>query len=377
MKVQFINSIHDIAAGEWNNLCTDNPFIQHQFFAALEDSGSTTQQTGWTPHHAIVVEHGKLIAALPLFIKTHSYGEYVFDWAWADAYEQHGLDYYPKLVSAIPFTPSSGQRLLMEPNYHNNRLLQLITDAIKTETLSLGASGWHCLFPQLAVHTALTAQQFSPRLGCQFQWINNSYQSFDEFLALFNSRKRKMVNKERRKVYEQGLQLTIKSGREVTNDEWSLFHELYHRTYLKRSGRHGYLGPTVFHQLAQTMADNIVLVIAYHQHEMVAAALNFRDSNTLYGRYWGCKCEFEFLHFETCYYQGIEYCIHHNLHRFDSGAQGEHKIQRGFTPVETYSNHWIVDPRFKSAIDDFLVREERGVREYIKQVASYLPFKKT
>lgn len=378
MQLSFIDSIHQIGANDWNRLSDNSqyPFLQHAFLSALEDSGSTTVGTGWEPHHLLVRDRGQLCAAVPLYRKTHSYGEYVFDWAWADAYQRSGRHYYPKLVTAIPFTPASGPRFLLANSVEDECLLPMLTSAITEEALSLGASSWHCLFPETSVSEQLAARGFSRRLGCQFHWFNRGYRDFDDFLESFASRKRKNLKKERRRVVEQGIELVVKSGDEVTQSEWDLFYQLYHLTYFKRSGRQGYLGPDFFHRLAESMPASIVLVVAYQEGEMIAAALNFRDREYLYGRYWGCKQEFNFLHFEACYYQGIDYAIQHGLKRFDPGAQGEHKIQRGFTPVATWSNHWIAEPLFKDAIDDFLQREQASVSAYIADAESYLPFKK-
>ncbi len=374
MQFHFVDSIHQVAAEHWNRLSPANgyPFLRHEFLSALEDSGSTTRETGWQPRHLLVSDAGTVVAAAPLYSKTHSYGEYVFDWAWADAYRRSGRRYYPKLITAVPFTPSVGPRFL---GAEAERLLPAITDAIQAEVLTSGSSGWHCLFPSDAVSEQLQGLGYSRRQGSQFHWFNDHYSDFDDFLARFASRKRKNLNKERRRVREQGLSLVVKTGAEVDPDEWNQFYQLYHLTYFKRSGRQGYLGPDFFHRLAATMPEAMVLVLAYFEGEMIAAALNFRDRDTLYGRYWGCRQEFDFLHFETCYYQGIEYAITQGLKRFDPGAQGEHKIQRGFTPIPTWSNHWLVEPLFREAIDDFLVREQQAVETYLEDAATYLPFK--
>lgn len=378
MQLTFIDSIHQIPSADWNNLCAPSqyPFLRHEFLIALEDSGSTTGKTGWQPHHLLAKEADKLVAAIPLYKKTHSYGEYVFDWSWADAYQRQGRRYYPKLVTAVPFTPAYGPRFLVNKTTDIQKLMPEITNVIKEQALTLNASSWHCLFPEEAVCKTLASHGFSRRLGCQFHWFNQNFSDFEDFLERFSSRKRKNLKKERRRVAEQGIELVIKTGDNVTQDEWDMFYQLYHLTYFKRSGRQGYLGPDFFHQLAASMPESIVMVIAYFQNEMIAAALNLRDKETLYGRYWGCRQEFDFLHFEACYYQGIEYAINAGLKRFDPGAQGEHKIQRGFTPIPTWSNHWVADPFFKEAIDDFLIREEESVRSYIEDARSYLPFKK-
>ncbi len=376
MKAEFIASISAVSPQQWNALWqTDYPFTRHAFLTALEHSGSTGADTGWRPCHLLLWQKQRLLAALPLFEKSHSYGEYVFDWAWADAYQRSGLRYYPKLVTAIPFTPATGPRLGILPGADRERVHAHLFDALRQHAEQLRASSWHCLFPEAQLSTQLQQYQFSRRLGCQFHWFNRGYQSFDDFLSSFNSRKRKSLKRERRRVREQNIELEVRLGGELSEQEWRHFYEFYHLTYFKRSGRQGYLGPEFFPALAASMPESMVMVMARYHGELVAAALNFRDSDTLYGRYWGCRAEFDTLHFEACYYQGIDYAIAQGLQRFDPGAQGEHKIQRGFTPVPTWSNHWIADERFRAAIEDFLRRETSSVEQYMASACEYLPFK--
>lgn len=376
MDIKFVSSIHALSSAEWNGLCTtDYPFIRHEFFAALEDSGSTCADTGWQPHHLIVRLDGQLIGAVPLFIKTHSYGEYIFDWAWADAYHRHGYQYYPKLINAIPFTPCYGDRWLgFECPPDKTRIAQLI-QALKQECATLGVSGWHCLFPVEQLHHQLKQAGISARTGCQFHWFNHGYASFDDFVARMASRKRKNINRERRQVMAQGFQFETKAGAEITAADWDFFYSLYRNTYAKRSGHAGYLTREFFHLLGASLPDNTLLIIARRGAMPVAAAFFLRDRTTLYGRYWGCLAEYDFLHFETCYYQGIDYAIAQSLQRFDGGAQGEHKIQRGFEPVATYSNHWLAHPGFQAAIDDFVTAEAHSVAAYMAEAREYLPFK--
>ncbi len=374
MEIRFCPSIHDIGEAAWNALGDSHyPFTRFAFLAALEDSECCTRESGWQSYHVTLWDQDELIAAMPLYLKNHSYGEYVFDWSWADAYQQHNLDYYPKLITCIPFTPATGPRLLSKAPQEDT--LPILVEAILNEAKRLNCSSWHCLFPSENTREGLTAQGISPRLGSQFHWFNRDYQNFDEFLATFASRKRKNLRKERKRVEEQGIRLNVLTGVEISKSDWDLFYLLYHRTYFKRSGRQGYLNERFFQALAQTLAEQLVMIVAEKNGENIAAALCFRDNDTLYGRYWGCREEFDFLHFETCYYQGIEYCIREGLQRFDPGAQGEHKIQRGFEPVETWSNHWIANEEFRQAIDNFLVREQQGVRNYIADAKTYLPFK--
>jgi len=375
MEIRFCPSIHDIGEAAWNGLAeSDYPFTRFAFLAALEDSECCTRESGWQSYHISLWDKDTLIAAMPLYLKNHSYGEYVFDWSWADAYQQHNLDYYPKLITCIPFTPASGPRLLS--NRPKEDVLPILVNGILEEAKRLNCSSWHCLFPLEETRELLSKENINPRLGSQFHWFNRGYKTFDDFLNSFSSRKRKNLRKERKRVEEQGITLKILTGDDISKEDWDLFYLLYHRTYFKRSGRQGYLNERFFKVLAKNLSAQLVMVIAEKDEENIAAALCFRDSDTLYGRYWGCREEFDFLHFETCYYQGIEYCIREGLQRFDPGAQGEHKIQRGFEPVETWSNHWIANEEFRHAINNFLIREEQGVRNYIADAKAYLPFKR-
>lgn len=376
MQITFIATLEQVSATQWNSLCeSDYPFIRHQFLAALERSGSLGDGSGWHPHHLLVHEAGELLAALPLYRKSHSYGEYVFDWSWADAYQRYGVSYYPKLVTAIPFTPCSGPRLLVKDSQRLPALLPAIVAALKAEAVRLGASGWHCLFPLAPLSQSLEDLQLVQRHGAQFHWYNRGYASWDDFVAAMNSRKRKNINKERRAVAEQGIYFSHKQGGEITPADWQMFYRFYRNTYLKRSGHAGYLTEAFFAQLGEHFAEHCLLVIAEREHQPIAAALFFIDSKTIYGRYWGCRAEYDFLHFETCYYQGIDYAIQHQLERFDGGAQGEHKIARGFEPVVTYSNHWLARAEFQQAINQFVAAERSSIADYITDASSYLPFK--
>lgn len=371
---RFLTSIAQSRADEWNALAaTDYPFSRYQWFAALEQSGATCADTGWQPYHLLIEERGVPALLIPSFIKTHSYGEYVFDWAWADAYHQHGLNYYPKLLSAVPFTPCYGPRLL--GRWPDKALLDYATAAIRRECERQRLSGWHCLFPGAEQSAALSEQGLARRTGTQFHWYNRNYRSFDDFVATFSSRKRKNILKERRRVREQNFTFEVVAGDELTPEHWRFFYPLYQHTYLKRSGHTGYLKQAFFEQLGASMPEHCVLVIASLDGQKVAAALLIRDRTTLYGRYWGCLAEFDFLHFETCYYQGIDYAIAEGLQRFDGGAQGEHKLARGFEPVLTLSHHWLRDSRFQAAVDDFLQQEAAMVQDYFNDAREHLPFK--
>ncbi|WNO09271.1 GNAT family N-acetyltransferase [Teredinibacter sp. KSP-S5-2] len=385
LQCQFIDSINAVKASEWNALFhhSDNetqpyPFICHEFLAALENAGCTTETTGWKPQHLLVFHNSELIAAMPLYLKYHSYGEYVFDWSWADAYARYGLEYYPKLLNAIPFTPSVGPRFGLAPFVSGDEKENIYSFAIgkiQEHAENIHASGFHCLFP--SNFPSKTKNGFSTRIGCQFRWQNNNYRTFDEFLTTFNSRKRKSVKKERKDILSQNIIFKRRKASELSSEDWQRFYFLYRDTYLKRSGHDGYLNLEFFLQAASALPKQTLLVTAHKQMktDFFAAALYFMDSHTLYGRYWGTIEDINGLHFETCYYQGIEYCIENNLHSFDSGAQGEHKIQRGFTPIETCSYHWIRHAEFSHAIHQFVNEEAKEIKRYITDCSNYLPFK--
>ncbi|WP_317932118.1 GNAT family N-acetyltransferase [Halioxenophilus sp. WMMB6] len=379
MPIEVIASARALTDPQWHQLTgRDYPFLQQAFFLALEESGATTAQSGWQPSHLVAYEDGQPVALLPLFIKTHSYGEYVFDWSWADAYRRIGHDYYPKLVTAIPFTPATGPRFCfaehLTPAEREGLTGQLLA-RVQSLAAELHASSWHCLFPETEVAQQLAAQGFCLRQACQFHWFNHNFSNFDDFLATFNSRKRKNLKKERQKIPEQGITLRRVEGVELTPKDWHRFYDFYRLTYLKRSGHEGYLNEAFFQALGEKLADHLMMAQAFKEDRFVAAALFFKSSSHLYGRYWGALDEFDGLHFEACYYQGIEYAIEQGLACFDPGAQGEHKIQRGFTPTATWSNHWLADHRFHAAVVDFVTREVPHIEAYMAEAAQLLPFK--
>lgn len=342
----------------------------------MEHSGSTCEKTGWQPHHLILSDDVAIIAIFPLFIKTHSYGEYVFDWSWAEAYHRHGLEYYPKLINAIPFTPAGGPRWGIAPEQDEASVLGMACEIIEGELQRINGSSCHVLFTREQHTEYMQGTSWLLRSGYQYHWFNDNYTDFNDFLAAMSSRKRKNIVKERRKIIDQGIILQTKCGNEISEQDWHDFYLFYHITYIKRSGRQGYLSRDFFPLLAQTMSEHVVMVQATYDDEVVAAALCFKDEHTLYGRYWGCKENFDSLHFEACYYQGIEYAIAHNLKRFDPGAQGEHKIQRGFKPIKTFSHHYIEHPEFCDAIARFVTEEEKEVNRYLEEASELLPFKK-
>ena len=377
LEARFLSSIQQLSAAEWNRLAgTDYPFLRHEFLLALEESGSTDASSGWQPCHVTLYRDATLIALMPMYLKSHSYGEYVFDWSWADAWRRNGLDYYPKLVTAVPFTPATGPRLCIADNEPREPLVTAMLDAVRQFAAEQKLSSWHVLFPEAEDSELLGAAGTSTRLASQFHWFNRDYRDFDDFLTNFNSRKRKSLRRERRRVEEQGISLQRIEGAHISTEQWDRFYHFYQTTYAKRSGHGGYLTRDFFHRIGSELPGHCLLVMAELNGESVAGSLCFRSSNTLFGRYWGCLRELDCLHFEACYYQGIEYCIEQGLSRFDPGAQGEHKIQRGFEPIITRSNHWIADPGFAAAIEDFTQREYSHIESYIEQASDYLPFRR-
>jgi len=375
MKVKQINSMTQVVCEDWNRLTGDAyPFLRHEFLLALEQSGSVCEQTGWVPAHLLVFDEDQLVAFMPLYLKHHSWGEYVFDHQWAQAYQQHGLDYYPKWLTAIPLTPCQGARIVYKAGIDPIEVTQLLLNFIKQLSEQRGISSWHCLFPVEQQAEQLRSLGLSIREGVQFHWFNKGYRDFDGFLQSLSASKRKMIKRERRRIGEQGVRLLRIAGPDVSELQWRVFYEFYTMTYLKR-GSQPYLNLAFFQQIAAAMGEQLLLVLAVKNDKTIAAALSFVGRDTLYGRYWGCYEEYNSLHFEACYYQGLDYCLEHGLQRFDSGAQGEHKISRGFEPITTYSAHWLKDARFAKAIEEFLAREQKAVQLYKQDAASYLPFK--
>lgn len=374
MQIQSIASISEVPRNDWQQLARQQyPFLDYDFLHALEFSGSVGNGTGWIPHHFVIYDKQQLIAALPGYIKQHSQGEYVFDWAWADAYARSGIDYFPKLLSAIPFTPVCGPRFIQHPQA--SVPLTSLLQAIKASLRQLDASSWHLLFPLANELEAWRELGLCCRKGVQFHWFNRGYRNFNDYLQIFTSRKRKNINKERRRIHEQGIDMVRIPGRDITQQQLQEFYTFYQATYFKH-GQLGYLSAAFFQRLLDTMPNSLFYVFARARGKTVAAAFFMQGGDTLYGRYWGCLQEYDKLHFETCYYQGIEYCIEQGLTRFDPGAQGEHKIARGFEPVPTCSLHYISHPGFSRAIHDFVSREQTMMDHYEQEMRALLPFKK-
>lgn len=379
-KIRIHSRLSELDRDQWQALRHSRyPFLDYDFLLALESSGSIGQETGWLPYYIVAyndTESDPIEWIVPAFIKTHSYGEYVFDWSWAEAYQHHGLAYYPKLLCAVPFTPSTGPRLLHGPNTSAEQLWPNITALLDQLCEQQSLSGWHINFLPTTHALAITDEQHQPamRHGCQFHWHNRGYTDFDHYLDTFTSRKRKSVRKERQKITQQGIQIHRKTGTEISTDDIEFFYQCYQMTYAQRRSR-GYLNVDFFRQLLRDMSSQMLLVLAHDNDTPVAAALYFFDEHCLYGRYWGSLVDADALHFEACYYQGIEFCIERKLTRFDPGTQGEHKISRGFEPITTYSLHRLQHSDFHHAVHDFVHQEQQHIAQYQQQARSLLPFK--
>ncbi len=378
MQVKLIHHLNEISASAWNALegGIDNPFLRHEFLAGLEQHGCVGEHWGWLPHHLALYDSARLIGAVPMYLKYNSYGELVFDWAWADAYQRAGLNYYPKLVAAAPYSPVTGPRLLIAKDVDRNQVGNLLISQALELAREMRVSSLHWLFPNSDDMCRLEQQGLMRRTGTQFHWHNQGYRTFDEFLATFNAQKRKKLKRERRRVAEQGIQIEVLDGHSATTEQWQIFHDFYRTTFDKRGG-YPTLSEGFFRHLGQSMPESIVLMLATYEGRYVAGALSLRSSDTLYGRHWGCDEDFHSLHFELCYYQGLDYCIAHGLQRFEPGAQGEHKVARGFEPVATWSAHWLANPAFSSAVADYLTREHKAMEEYMQELSEHLPFKRT
>jgi predicted N-acyltransferase len=375
MRTRVVDSITAVDAEAWNGLeLGGTPFVRHEFLAALETTRCAHEGTGWQPAHLLLEDDsGKLVAAVPLYLKSHSWGEFVFDWSWANAYARAGLDYYPKFVSAVPFTPAPGPRLLLAPGAGQPSMRRTLAKALEDLARSTGVSSLHVLFTEPDDHASLREAGFLTRMDCQFHWYNRGYASFDDYLEEFRADKRKKLRRERRRVIEAGIGFETLDGRALNSADWRRVHALTADTFRRRGHEH-YLSVDFFVKLARERPDAVMVKLAVRGEEPVAAAIFFVGSDTLYGRYWGAHEDFHSLHFEACYYQGIEFCIERGLARFEPGTQGEHKIARGFEPTATWSAHWIAEPRFARAVGDHLAQESLAVRAYMSDVRRHLPF---
>ena len=372
MSLFTLSTLSDIPAAEWDALLPDDqPFLRHAFLLSLEDSGSVRPERGWQPAHLIWREQGELCAALPGYQKSHSQGEYVFDHAWADACQRAGIAYYPKWLGAIPFSPVTGARVLGKSDAAI-RLLSRLPDWLACQALS----GAHINFTDSHANALLAEQpDWLARLGCQYHWHNRGYRDFQDFLDTLMSRKRKQLRKEREQVALNGFEFDWYRGDQLREDQWDFVYTCYANTYAVR-GQRPYLTRAFFSLLAARLPENIRVVIARLQQQPAAMAFYLKDGESLYGRYWGCLAEFNQLHFETCFYQGMDFAIAEGLQRFDAGAQGEHKLVRGFEPQITHSWHYLCHPGLRAAVDDFLQQERQGVHLWAEEARNALPYRR-
>ncbi len=371
----FCSSLNLINKNNWNNcIGNDHPFLQYEFLNALEKSGSATIKTGWQPYHYIEKENEEIIAICPLYIKSHSFGEYIFDHSWADAYHRYGLNYYPKLQSAIPFTPVTGERIIINKKIKNikEKENEIITNII-TEAKNINVSSLHFNFIK---NTSMwkNNKEIMLRSGIQYHWKNNDYKSFDKFLESLSSRKRKIIKRERQCINNNNLRVELLNGDLIKEEHIQFFYDCYLDTTGRKWGS-TYLSKDFFFDLLINFKDKILLIMAFHENKKIASAINFLSKSHLYGRLWGAKYEIPFLHFELCYYQAIDYAIKNNIKIVEAGAQGEHKLQRGYVPTKTWSAHWIKDKEFGSAIESFLNKESQLIDSEKNQLDILSPYK--
>jgi predicted N-acyltransferase len=373
-RTHIVSSLSEIGQAAWDALVglqqNANPFLSYAFLHALHESGSASARTGWQPQYIALYDGDELAAALPLYVKDHSYGEYVFDWAWADAYQRHGLDYYPKLLSAIPFTPVTGPRLLAR----DARARAALVEVLRATQQAADVSSSHILFPPDDEARQLADAGYMLRSGVQFHWENAGYEDFEAFLATLEHKKRKNIRAERRKVREAGVTLRRVRGVDALDADWRFFSRCYRHTYSEHHST-PYLNLDFFQRIGATMPQNVLLVIAERDGKPIASSLVIHTGDTLFGRYWGALEHVPCLHFETAYYQPLEFCIEQGIATFEGGAQGEHKMARGFLPTRTWSAHWLAHPSFADAIERFLERESGGIDEYIDELNDRNPFR--
>lgn len=373
-RTRIISSLSDIGAAAWDALVATqadaSPFLSFAFLDALHETGCASLDSGWQPQYLSLWRDEQLEAALPLYVKYHSYGEYVFDWAWADAYRRHGLEYYPKLLSAIPFTPVSGSRLLARDAAAERALIDTLCELQKNN----GLSSTHVLYPTEAQARSLEAAGFMLRSGVQFHWLNRGYNDFDDFLATLDRKKRKNIRAERRKVHDAGIRFRRVHGEQATDADWRFFKRCYDRTYAEHYST-PYLNLDFFLRIGATMPEKLLLIVAERDGNPIACSLVVHDERTLYGRYWGAIEDVACLHFEAAYYQPLEFCIQQKIACFEGGAQGEHKMARGFLPQKTWSAHWLAHPAFADAVENFLRQEAGGIDAYMTELSERNPFK--
>jgi predicted N-acyltransferase len=375
LTVEVADGVDAVCAADWNRLAgTGNPFVRHEFLAALERNDCVSETAGWLPQHLLMRAEGRLVGAVPLYAKQHSYGEFVFDWSWADAAERAGMAYYPKLVACAPFTPAQGPRLLCEGDAATGPLGDALAHAAREVAQRARVSSLHWLFPEPEQARALEASGFLLRTGYQFHWTNPGYRDFQDYLDSLTSKRRKQVRRERREAAAAPVTVEVLRGHEIDDARWEAYHGLYASTYDRKWGMPS-LTPGFFREVGATLPDSVMLVLARHGDRYVAGAHLFAGSDALYGRNWGCSEFHRSLHFEMCYYRPMEFCIEHGLGRFEAGAQGEHKLTRGFLPVHTYSAHWLRHDEFRAAVARFLASERREIDAYIEAAGSHSPFR--
>ncbi|OUI97394.1 hypothetical protein HK15_03565 [Acetobacter orientalis] len=374
-SIKLHDGMQSFTPTEWDTCAgADNPFVSHAFLSALEESQSVSARTGWLAQHvSLHAPDGTLAAVCPAYLKGHSWGEYVFDQGWARAFEAAGGSYYPKLQIAVPFTPAPGPRLLVHPNAPPETAT-VLADALRQICGQLQLSSAHVTFCTTQNSTPLSQRGWLPRLGMQYHWHNNGYQTFDDFLAALSSRKRKVLKRERRDANAAGLTFETLRGPDITPADWDAFYQFYQNTIDRKWGS-AYLTRSFFSLLSEKLGERVVLMVARHGHQPVAAALNLVGTDTLYGRNWGCVGTWPFLHFELCYYRAIEFAIANGLKRVEAGAQGEHKIQRGYTPSLTHSAHWIENPSFRVSVAAFLEQERTAIQQEAQALTALSPYK--
>ena len=374
-NIRVVERIDAVDPNDWNRLAgRDYPFVRHEFLHALECCHCVGEQSGWIPQHLLLERHGDLIGCAPMYVKWHSNGEFVFDWSWANAYAQAGVLYYPKLITAIPFIPAMGPRLLVGTDPGASQRRQALIAAGLRVAENMGVSSLHWLFTDINDIRLLEEKGLLIRTGCQFHWDNPGYQCFQDYLDRLTSKRRKQIRKERREAAQAPVVVEIIFGGDVTETQWHAYHRLYSSTYDRKWG-YPALTLEFFEQIGHTMPDSILLILARRGDRYIAGAHCFQGGNTLYGRNWGCTEYYRSLHFELCYYRLIEHCIATGLRRIDAGAQGEHKLMRGFLPITTWSAHWIHDQRFHNAIAGFLRHERRDMEIYQQQMDLHSPFR--
>ncbi len=375
LRIKVLDTLLSINADDWNNLLEDDyPFYRYEFLANLEKYHCVGEKMGWLPRHILAYKNDLLVGAFILYEKHNAYGEFVFDYLWHQAYAKEQLPYYPKLVSTIPYTPIIGNRLLARTE-DENKVFPYLLDAAKQLMTSSVASSLHILFNTLKQKTFLRAQNMLFRTDLQFHWYNNNYKNFADFLAALKQKKRKNIRRERKSIYAQNIRLRLLDGYSTSAEDWINFNHFYAHTFYEKSG-FPTLNLDFFKAIAKQMPEQILLVLADKNERTIAGALMFRDKNTLYGRHWGAIEHIDYLHFEVCYYQGIEYCIKHKLKYFEPGAQGEHKLPRGFLPVTTYSAHYLRHQVFREAIKKFCHQEKYYIKKYMHQLAQHNPYQK-